>query len=295
MRRITNVAGMLGMGDCIYQRAFIRELEGDVYLSTPWPQLYRDLPNVFPVEISTRLRTHTKNIISQPLETWREAPPSHKRIRVHYHTGDLALNKVSILQAMEGCFRVKAKVFDLPKFDRLPIKTPYVVIRPATIRKEWKNAARNPLDQYICEAAEILREFGFRTISVADLQAGEEWCAQLPQCDENFNKGELSFEKLLGLVQGAALVVGGIGWIVPAAIAAHVPLIGILGGNGVHNAPEKITGLPMDLRRARFIRPDNFCMCEDRAHECDKRISNFKLQFKQALGQICSNRSAAKI
>lgn len=295
MQSSISVTGMLGLGDCIYQRAFIRELNGNVFLTTPWPQLYSDLPNVFPVEKPTRLRTHTKNIISQPLETWHVAPACERHIRVHYHHGKLALGKVSIMEAMRGCFSVKPKIFDLPKFDRLPIKTPYVVVRPATVRKEWKNIARNPMEKYISEAVEILREIGLRTVSVADLKDGEEWCDDLPRCDENFNHGELSLEKMLGLIQGAALVVGGVGWIVPAAIAARVPLITILGGNGGHNAPSKILGVPMNVKRTHFIMPDNYCMCEDKEHNCDKHISNFRKLFKEAFASVCLNRSVAKI
>jgi len=284
---VISIKGMLGMGDCIYQRAFVRELAGDVYLSTPWPQLYQDLPNIFPVECSTRLRTQGKNIVSQPLDVWHETPEGARRMRIGY--GDRP-----ILKSFSDRLGVEAKIFDLPKFERLPIETPYAIIRPVTVRSEWKNVSRNPLDTYVCKAAEILRACGFKTISVADLRPEEEWCDELPRCDLNFNGGELSFDKLMGLVRGAALVVGGIGWIVPAAIAANVPLISILGGNGFLNAPEKITGAPMNLSRAKFIFPDNYCRCKAASHSCDKVISNFEKKFIDTLEGLCLNRYQPK-
>ena len=54
------VHGMHGMGDNLYQRAVIRQV-GPVFLHTPWPQLYADIPNVTCLKTGTRLRTQAKN------------------------------------------------------------------------------------------------------------------------------------------------------------------------------------------------------------------------------------------
>ena len=276
---------MHGMGDNIYQRAFVREIGERVYLHTSWPQLYRDLPNVFPVKPKTRLRTQLKNILVQPSEIWHQAPSlPAKRIRY----GNASFKQGSILDAMQKCFGVKPKIFDLPEFDRPVISEPYAVVRPVTVRSEWTNIARNPYPEYVCEASEILRAKGYRVVSVADLQDGAEWAEQLPDFDEAYHSGELSFEQLMGLVQGASVVVGGVGWIVPATIAAGVALITILGGHGGHNAPEKITGASMDLSKAHWIYPDNFCRCSNMLHDCDKTITNFRQKFEDALNAVCS-------
>lgn len=279
------IKGMYGMGDNIYQRAFVREIKSEtVYIETPWPQIYYDLRNVRPVKIYTKLRTHSKNVDAQDACTWYDAPNHQADIKVQYQTGPYSLGKSSILDAMRHCFGFDAKVFDLPKFDRLPIEVPYAVIRPVTIRREWKNTARNPNGEYLCEASKILRENGFRVILIADLKTGEEWIdGPIPESDISYLHGELTLEKVLGLIQGAALVVGGVGWVVPAAIALKVPLICIQGGQGGLNAPEKITGAPMDLSRVKWILPDNFCRCDNRAHACNKTISQFKARFEEAL------------
>ena len=83
----------------------------------------------------------------------------------------------------------------------------------------------------------------------------------------------------MGWVQNASLVVGGVGWIVPACAAAGVNLITILGGQGGHNHPKKLIDKPMNESKIKFIEPDNYCMCVDVRHSCDKTISNFDNKF----------------
>ncbi|MGV2896729.1 hypothetical protein ACNPPY_13135, partial [Achromobacter sp. AGC78] len=84
---------------------------------------------------------------------------------------------------------------------------------------------------YIAEAAEAARSAGYRVISVADLEPGKEGAVgKWPPADEVYHGGEFSVRQLLALVQGAAAVIGGIGWILPAAIAMKVPAWIICGG-----------------------------------------------------------------
>ncbi len=270
------IDGMHGLGDNIYQRAFVREIDEPVFLSTSWPQLYADLPNVYPVKKRTRLRLQKKNADSMPAGTWNKAScvPGKK---IKYRNSD------SILQGMENSFGVKVKVFDLPEFERFPIHEPYAVVRPVTVRAEWRNEARNPEAEYICEAAEILHKCGYHVVTVAAIEKGLEWSDAMPCGDTRFDYGQLSFDLLMSLIQDAAVVVGGVGWIVPAALAAGVPLVCVLGGQGGMNAPERIAGEPMDLSLARWIYPDNYCRCEKKTHDCDKTITDFKNKFRSAL------------
>lgn len=276
---------MHGLGDNIYQRSFIRELQCEVYLITSWPQLYKDLPNVYPVKPFMKLRTQRKNVLRQPSNIWSKQPNQPSR-KIGY--GGTTLRNGSILKAMKMQFKTDAKIFDLPVFEKhLVGSKKYAVIRPVTIRKEWRNEARNPLTEYINIANDMLKKLGYTTVSIADIENGEEWALDPPLCDINFNNGELEFERLMGLIQGASLVVGGVGWVVPASIAAGVPLITILGGHGGHNAPEKITGEPMKLEKARWIYPDNYCMCTNMLHDCEKTISGFSNKFNKSLESLC--------
>lgn len=267
-----NVIGMLGLGDNIYQRAYINAIREPVYLQTPWPELYRDLPHVRPVRPDTKLRTQAKNL--RRYNGWSVMPRGHL-VRVAY-------GREGILPGMGRCFRTLPAEMDLPDFGPAPVDGPYVVVRPVTVRAEWRADTRNPLPEYIAQAAAAMRMRGFKVVSVADLSDGAEWALDpLPVADVQHHAGELQVEQLLALVQGAVAVIGGIGWIVPAAIAAKVPAWIVCGGQGGYNAPELITAPTMDLTRIAFAVPDNFCRCTQREHTCDKRISDYDQRFAE--------------
>lgn len=263
------VRGMRGLGDNIYQRAFIKNLAGPVYLDTPWPQLYADLPNVHFLRPQTQLRTQRKNL--ERFGAWVHAPRHRSEMRVHY-------GSEGIIRGMQGCFRVAPAEFDLPDFGPTPFTQPYVVVRPVTIRQEWVAETRNPLPEYVAQAAQHAAELGYRVVSVADLADGKEWALGLPPAHDRYHSGELQVEQLMALLQGASAVIGGVGWIVPAAIAARVPAWIICGGQGGYNSPAKVC--PPGTTVA-FAVPDNLCLCKLKQHNCDKRISNHAAQFAQ--------------
>lgn len=265
---------MRGLGDNIFQRPFVRVLarQRPVYLITPWPELYDDIPDVHFVHEATSLRTQAKNM-QHHAATWVKAPRQVSLIRVSY--GHATLAHHGIVAIMQQCFGVAPDRFDLPAFPPFLSLRPIAVIRPATERREWHNAARGPRPEYIAEIASSLMK-DYHVISVADLVPGEEWLVDnvLPPAHTRFHAGELYMPELLGLVQSAAVVVGGVGWIVPACIAAGTPLFCILGGCGLHNAPEKVTDPRMDLTHVGFAMPDRFCRCDRMQHTCDKTISD---------------------
>ncbi len=281
------VHGMLGLGDNIYQRAVIREVgaaRDDVYLATAWPQLYADLP-VKCVQVRTRLRTQAKNAARTDL-SWHHPPTAARQMRWHY-VGQPG----SILRCLSAPMRVRPRVFDLPRFPA-PSREPYIVVRPATVRSEWRAESRNPHPGYLDRAVQALRG-RFRIVSVADLQDGAEWPAEpLPYADERYHAGELSLEQLLGLVAGAAGVVGGVGWIVPAAVAYRVPLLLVFGGWGAHNGPARIFDAPMDVGQVQMALPDRFCMCSSARHACDKRIEDFDAHADAFAVRLAENRPA---
>lgn len=266
----TTVRGMRGLGDNIYQRAFVRQLPGQVYVDTPWPELYQDLPNVRCLEPSTTLRTQAKN--ARRHHDWAERPTSGRSLKVSYGAG--------IFAGMRASLGVDPAALDLPDFGASPVAGAYAVVRPVTVRREWRAESRNPRPEYVAEAAAELRARGLQVVSVADLAAGHEWALDpLPTADIRYHRGELPVERLLALIQGARLVVGGIGWLVPAALAAGVPAWIIAGGNGGYNAPELIT--PPGPHSVRFALPDRFCRCRRRCTRCDKTITGHLDQFKE--------------
>jgi hypothetical protein len=254
-----------GLGDNIYERAFIKQLPKPVYLDTPWPEIHSDIPGVHFIRPQTNLRTQAKNIARHT--TWTMPPTRQPTRQIRY-------GAEGIIPGMVASFGVMPGAFDLPPLPPSPETGPYVVVRPATVRSEWRADTRNPDPMYIAEAAVVAKMRGYRVISVADLQEGVEWMigGLMPYADVRYHKGELPVEQLLALVKGAAAVIGGIGWLVPAALAAKVPAWIICGGQGGFNSPKQICP---DGSTITFAVPDNFCRCKLKQHNCDKRISNY--------------------
>lgn len=262
------VNSMRGLGDNIYQRAFVKALNGPVYIDTPWPEFYRDLPNVHFIRPDTKLRTQSKNIAKQP--AWQPRPRHGTALTVSY-------GSEGIVKGMTAAFRVQPVAFDLPDFGPSPVRGKYVVVRPVTVRAEWRADTRNPDPWYIKEACIWAQARGYTVVSVADLEDGKEWLiGDNPFSDIQYHRGELGVSQLMALVQGASAVIGGIGWIVPACIAAKVPAWVVCGGQGGFNAPELICPKGTTVT---FSVPDNFCRCKLKEHNCDKRITDHASDF----------------
>lgn len=271
-----------GLGDNIFLRPFVRVAAArrSVWLRTPWPELFEDLPVRF-AQAGTGLRTQAKNIARQDQSRW-ETPPHCEEIRVWYgHSTIIAPG--SITKALERFLPLGPApyVFDLPAFGAPPVITqkPLAVVRPVTVRREWRNVARNPLPQYVNEIARHLMN-SHHVVAVADLQHGEEWIeGEAPPFHTAYFRGELPVKKLLALTQAADVLVGGVGWIVPASIAQGVKAFVICGGQGGHNHPDRITDPRMNLSKIGFAFPERFCPCCSMKHTCPKKIPNLAAQW----------------
>lgn len=288
------VLGMGGLGDGIYQRPLLRAQASSrqVYVTTPWPELYADL-GVHPVRPwSMELRTQQKHIARIPAGTWHRPPQPHERRTLTYQLRNPA---TTVLGELEGRMQAGPSnphlgplQFDLPDLGPCPVEVPpgrrLAVLRPSTIRREWPNTARAPLPAYLEEAACQLRAAGYYVVAVADIAEPDEWLeGSMPAADSYYVHGELTPPQVVALVQHASVVVGGVGWIVPAALHAHVPLVCIGGGHGGYNAPERLVDARMDSSRVRWVLPDRYCRCTSKQHRCDKTISFFPSRFAAAL------------
>jgi hypothetical protein len=301
------VNGMRGLGDNLYQRPFVRQLARGhtVHLRTPWPQFYADLEHVSVVRSGTRLRTQAKNeagfdalYASGARALLKDARASRIDIREVSYVRALAAGR-SMLDGLAETFGCDPfGPLDLPPLPPSPVASgkPVCVVRPVTVRKEWHNTARNPKPEYVRAVAAWLRAEGMHVVSVADLAGDAEHAlAPLPEADETFHRGELDPLQLLALVQGAAAVVGGVGWIVPAAIAAHVPLFVVLGGQGAHNAADRITDPSLMLDLVGWGTPDEFCRCASPHHGCRKTNSHLREQFESWRLRVAGAPQAAMV
>ena len=284
MSKELHVIGMQGLGDNIFQRPFIKALarEWDIFLETAWPELYSDLPVKF-VNPQTRLRTQAKNAARSKVE-WASRPIGCKQVKRNSYVNAFRGGR-SIIAGMEESFGIKlnADDFDLPILPPSPVidtDRPLAFVRPVTLRREWHNAARNPEPKYILDIVEILRPT-HTIVAVADIETGAEWLVGPPlNAEINFINGQLPVMDMLALLAASDIVIGGVGWIVPASIALKRNCFVVLGGQGGHNAPDKILDRRLDCSRIGFATPENFCRCTSMRHNCNKTISTLNDQWR---------------
>ena len=271
--------GMSGMGDNLHQRAVVRELmrRHEVWLKTPWPQIYHDMPQLHLLPISSTLRTQAKNEVrSAELYRGGRAPSGTPELRPSY-SPEKVKAAGSVLGAMSEVCGVRVGDFRMPvpqawrrKADQLfRTKRPILVYRPLVARKEWGGATtRNPDPASYVEILRAIRK-RFFVVSVADLVPGVEWTVgpQL-EADVAYHAGELDFEVLTGLFDRAALVFSAPGFAVLLAQAVGTPAITVFGGYEdakSFSAGARVTPwLP--------IEPISPCPCWSHTHACRKAI-----------------------
>jgi hypothetical protein len=288
-----HVLGMQGLGDNIFQRPFIHALSRthNVYLETSWPELYGDLPVKFvrPTGGYSRLRTQNKNMARSRV-VWQPRPTRFQRVRNSYQRAfQLGL---SIINGMEQSFGIKLDpdLFYLPALPASPVKTdkPIAFVRPVTLRSEWFNSARNPEPQYLLDIVEALRPT-HHIVCIADIAEREEYfVGQPPKGDSEFLRGELPAMDMLALLAASDIVIGGVGFIIPAALALKKDCFVILGGQGGHNAPGRVLDPRLDCSRIDFATPKDFCQCTNMRHECSKAIPDLMQQFCRFLDRRCT-------
>lgn len=269
------VRTMKGLGDTLYQRPFIREMAKteDLYVETPWPEYFDDLPVRF-IHDDTRLRTQRKNVARQVEERFYPIPTGHAELRFRYGRQHLATYTImGYFQRLTG---VVPGVMDCPPLPDWPPSgdKPIAVVRPVTVRKEWRNEARNCDADYVRRASVWLRGAGYCVVSIADLDDSEEWAVDpLPEADITMHAGELSPLGLLYLLTAASVAVGSIGMLLPVCISTRTPMLCIAGGSGAVN--NYATLVPDYVDWVTWAQPDPFCRCTELIHDCNRHIPDF--------------------
>ena len=281
--------GYAGLGDTIYMRPLILNQfrwYDEVYVRTPWPELYRGT-DVRPVYYGgLTLRTQCLSMDAWD-GRWYDAPDVKPRaIRYQLYHPDQ-----NIVTDLERSFRYDGRYgMALPSFvDDAPdlgTTRPVAVVRVNTVRKEWRTPARNCGPSYMAEAAELLSELGYYVVTVASTEPNREWVdGDAVPADRDFTRGELSTAQLCGLVESADLVVGSPGFILPMSMAYRTPMVCVLGGLLRFNTPERLTDPRMGAN-VQWVMPDNPCHCTQRMHECDKTVTGFRAQFVGAVAGL---------
>ena len=296
MARPLYIVGMHGLGDNLHQRSIVRAYLAkgrEVWLETPWPQVYHDLagPRLKLVDKGSSLRTQAKNArANRAAFTRQRQPPSVDVLRQKYPPA-LVRSEGSVLGAMSKVAGVPVGDFRLPipkawreKADawirRWKPDKPLMIYRPLVERTEWGGCrARNPLRWHYNDLFRSV-ERDFFVVSVADLQPGKEWLADHLDAtlgDVQVHNGELDFETLAALTEMASLVFTSPGFAAVLGQAVGTPTVVVSGG--YEDGTSFAAGAALTPTLA--IAPINACNCFRHDHDCPKEID-----MAEALAQL---------
>lgn len=290
------VINMAGIGDNIYILPFIKILAktNQVYIKTPLPKIFKDVPNIKFIKFDETYRTQQKSLINDNTVYSILPKNIYKTYAPQYAGKELLEN--SIVGSFYNQFNIpyhEKLEWKLPSFEnelgnflsKIPKDRKIAIIRPATIRKEWEVSTRNPNPNYIAWCCKTLNEAGYYTIAIADLKAGEEWLVDNIDVPAQLKlyKGELGIYGTLELLKHAEIVISGSGFCVPASISSNSNLFLILGGRLMYDGISKTLHPSMNLSKIGIALPDKPCKCTLNSHDCTKTISNLDVKFFEFL------------
>lgn len=246
-----HIQGMHGLGDCLHQRAVVRQLmkRHSVTLETSWPSMYHDLiADGFAVtRRPSGLRTQSKNAAREADRFSPRHPSLRAGMRISY-TGQqvLATPSKTILEVMckvtgtsyaEADYRLpvlsewhdalNAKLGELPA---RALDRPWMFYRPLIARPEWMGSVKRNADPAAYNELYNLIRDKFFVISVADLGGVEHIVGPHADVDMAFHEGELVFEALAALAQQCDLVFTSSGFSAILGPAVGTATISIGGG-----------------------------------------------------------------
>lgn len=278
--------GALGLGDNFYQRPVIKDLAKTykkVYLSTAFPEIYWDIPNIeFVYPEPLNLRTQKKHVESLSKKTWSNKPTNADIIN-WATVGPTSLNapynriqtkyvELENKEDFDFTFPVKNEWIKAAKdlVESLPLDGKKLcIVRRPTDRKEWSCPARNPKIEYY---QLLIDRYGaeYFYLGIADIEEGQEWFdGNLIGMDKEFNKGEIPLTTILGLLKIADMTITYPSLFMIAAIAIRTKCFCIFGGIA---GPEHILRKNLGYQNFAHVAADPFCSCHTMNHNCNKEI-----------------------
>lgn len=276
------IFGMMGVGDCVHQRAILRELmkTREVTIDTPYEAMYHDLV-AQGLKLSLTARVYTAAL--DPARRSGRAIPTRPRDGVHVgYTPSAIRQHGSILAAQfasVGLAMPERPDFSLPvpqawrdKANKLvgPHTKPLMIYRPIVHNKVWSCPGRGPDQTAYAALYRSIRD-KFHVVSIANMKTGKEWILDEQAVDVKLHQGELDFEALAGLYAEAALAFGNAGFFPVMAQAVGTPNVTVYGG---HESSRTTQRVGLHLAPSLAIEPDNPCDCHDSwRHKCDRHIT----------------------
>jgi len=282
-----HLKSMQGMGDNIFQRPYVYTLCGlfnNVYLNTPWPHLYWDMPeNLNLFNPNSKLRTQKKNCNLNADLYGNKIPPGSatlyrpayrlKRSQSVYRDFDNRIPRTGFFFHMDP---PGSWANDLP-FDP---SEPFCLVRNTTTRREWFVKNRNCRNEYLQFAARLYKKLtGCRIIEIADIDNDVEKIdgEHIKVADLRLTKGELSHPNLMWAFKNATAVISCTGFALPLSHMVKANALIIFGG---YELPEWFEHEEHDCPNVLTIAPDNPCGCYIKNHDCNLEISRRRLRKK---------------
>lgn len=276
---------MIGMGDNLYAAPAIASwLENNpgstMELHTPWPQFYPKSDRLTFRPMNSKIECAQKNVDEFK---WNEKAGASRMEagKIEYRTSGKEFRPIWE-QIMESLSKIGngAKGYFLEmqngQFWNPDLEEPYVLVRPATTRKDWDCGSRNSDQCYIQAAVNLASKKGFKTVMVANISKNEEFHQFKPFCDVDLINCT-NTQELLVLFEQAAAVISPVGFPVPLCQALGTPALIVHGGFGKFNRPEVVDAL--SVGNLLHLLPINYCAdCSNKYHACDKTIDPKALQ-----------------
>lgn len=292
-----------GIGDSAYTLPFAKELAKSyqVYIKSPLPKIYKDVPNVKFLRFDEdTYRTQEKSLSDDDTIYSPRPLKIEKTFTPEYAGNELLTGSIVSTFSEQLNIPSDAKLeWKLPSFkkelgnflDTIPKNKKIALIRPATIRSEWRVSTRNPNPNYIAWCCKILNEAGYYTISIADLDYEQEWLADNIDVPAKLKlySGELGIYGTLELFKHADIVIAGSGFALPAAVSSDTNLFLILGGRLAYDGISKTLHPSMNLNKIGYAQPINPCICTLNEHNCNKNIPDLDIKFFDFLRRINDN------
>lgn len=287
------IRGHLGFGDCIHQRAIVRDLLDrgeDVVLETFYSALYQDFRErglkLQPIQgHPPRVREEHKLVRDSV-----NVPADARRYKLSYNA-DAIRRHGSILAAQYACCGMKMPArpdFSVPVTRKWPrvhsSGKPLMVYRPLVLNNLFHCESRLPDVDAYAALYESIRD-QYHVVSVANLgDYGEHIVGPEMDVDVKYHRGELSYEELVALYAEADLAFTCAGFAPVLAQAVGTRTVVVYGG---HEGFCTTNSVGAHLAPTLAIEPRHVCECHgghytrgpnqelvkpSKTHECDKWI-----------------------
>jgi len=275
-----------GFGDNIYHIPFVHKLaqSGEVFIYTPWPEIFRGMKNVSCFRAITSLKAQAQNMSGNSLFS-RDHHPDGQRIRFNY--GNNFKSGMTVMQSFE-----RTVPLDGDWFFEMPVKPSeeadlvasrarragkkLCVMRLPSIRSEWACYSRAPLMKHFQKCIDRLKD-EYYIVTVGDIGNREEYTEPEPvgvdEKRDDARKNHLRIWDMVALVYMSDLVVSMQCNILPICQILKKKSFFIYGGYVPHR-------LLNDERfyQVGYVEPDPFCACVKNEHRCaNKEIDHQRL------------------